>query len=301
MELINSGAVQTDPMQLFADWCGLINRGHSITPVGSSDSHDVTRFIVGQGRTYIRCEDTDVGNLDIEAATKAFVDGRVRVSYGLMATLQVNDRYEPGDLVTLEDGLAELKLTAQVHAPSWGSPKSVTLYMNGWPRFSANVLRQDDATDPAAVTTLQWRIPLAELSHDVWFAVVAKGDGVNGPFWPTAKPYQSDSIDFTPYTFASTGPLRVDIDGDHEFTSAYQYAQQIVDQCGGRVPMAIERLDSCDRAIATQVASILLANDENQAAFSAATESASEPIRAALVEYQRARQQSIIAGLEQIE
>ena len=48
MELINSGAVQTDPMELFRDWCGLINHGMKVTPVGSSDSHDVTRYIVGQ-------------------------------------------------------------------------------------------------------------------------------------------------------------------------------------------------------------------------------------------------------------
>ena len=42
MELINSGAVQTDPMELFLDWCGLINHGLNVTPVGCSDSHDVS-------------------------------------------------------------------------------------------------------------------------------------------------------------------------------------------------------------------------------------------------------------------
>jgi len=39
-----------------------------VTPVGSSDSHDVARYIVGQGRTYIRCDDRDVAHLDLEAA-----------------------------------------------------------------------------------------------------------------------------------------------------------------------------------------------------------------------------------------
>ena len=87
MELINSGAVQTDPLQLFGDWCGLLNRGLSVTPVGSSDSHDVSRFIVGQGRTYIRCDDSDVAHIDVDSATKAFVQGKVLVSYGLLAKL----------------------------------------------------------------------------------------------------------------------------------------------------------------------------------------------------------------------
>ncbi len=52
MEVINSGATQTDGGQLLRDWMALLNRGHHITPVGSSDSHDSSRYIVGQGRTY---------------------------------------------------------------------------------------------------------------------------------------------------------------------------------------------------------------------------------------------------------
>ena len=41
MELINSGAVQTDPMELFLDWYGLINHGlmsppwDAVTPMTS--------------------------------------------------------------------------------------------------------------------------------------------------------------------------------------------------------------------------------------------------------------------------
>ncbi|MEZ6059365.1 MAG: hypothetical protein R3C19_03280 [Planctomycetaceae bacterium] len=52
MEVINSGATQTDVMQLFHDWMSLLNRGASVTPIGASDSHDVGRHFVGQGRTY---------------------------------------------------------------------------------------------------------------------------------------------------------------------------------------------------------------------------------------------------------
>src|SRR5262249_36372763 len=55
VEVVNSGAQQTDGMRLYRDWFGLLNRGILLTPVGASDSHDVSRFIVGQGRTYIRC------------------------------------------------------------------------------------------------------------------------------------------------------------------------------------------------------------------------------------------------------
>ena len=36
MELVNSGAQQTDMMRLYRDWFGLLNRGIVLTPVGAS-------------------------------------------------------------------------------------------------------------------------------------------------------------------------------------------------------------------------------------------------------------------------
>src|SRR5207249_536703 len=35
MEVVNSGAQQTDMMRLYRDWFGLLNRGLSVTPVGA--------------------------------------------------------------------------------------------------------------------------------------------------------------------------------------------------------------------------------------------------------------------------
>src|SRR5207302_6218465 len=54
MEVINSGAQQSDVLRPCHDWFGLLNRGIVLTPVGASDSHDVSRFIVGQARTCSR-------------------------------------------------------------------------------------------------------------------------------------------------------------------------------------------------------------------------------------------------------
>src|SRR6185437_1550551 len=52
MEVVNSGAQQTDVMRPYHDWFAALNRGIFLTPAGASDSHDVSRFIVGQARTY---------------------------------------------------------------------------------------------------------------------------------------------------------------------------------------------------------------------------------------------------------
>jgi hypothetical protein len=57
MEVVNSGAVQTDALGLVEDWMGLLNRGLPVVPVGASDSHDVARFFVGQARTYVAAAD----------------------------------------------------------------------------------------------------------------------------------------------------------------------------------------------------------------------------------------------------
>src|SRR5688572_16615539 len=80
IEVVNSGAQQTDILAPYRGWFALLNHGTMLTPVGSSDSHDVARFIVGQGRTYIRCRDDSPGGIDIGKAVAAFIEGRVLVS-----------------------------------------------------------------------------------------------------------------------------------------------------------------------------------------------------------------------------
>jgi len=53
-----------------------LNHGYRITAVGSSDGHDVSRYIVGQGRTYIVCPDEDPAHIDVAAACSNLLAGR---------------------------------------------------------------------------------------------------------------------------------------------------------------------------------------------------------------------------------
>jgi len=73
MEVVNSGVTQTNIMQLFLDWMGLLNANYKIMPVGCSDSHDVGRHFVGQGRTYTCCDGRDPGNIDVIGAADALI------------------------------------------------------------------------------------------------------------------------------------------------------------------------------------------------------------------------------------
>ena len=255
MELINSGAVQTDAMELFRDWCGLINRGRKITPVGSSDSHDVSRYIVGQGRTYIRCPDQDPANIDVAAALEALVRGSVIVSYGLMANVSV-DQHGPGDMVRC--GQRPVQVNVQLRGPSWARCSQVELFVNGYKMFAKQVDRKQAAA--GVLGEVSWTIPEQQLPHDAWLTVVARGPGIRQPFWPTAQPYQPDSPSFQPYTFSCTGPLMLDVDDDGKFSSPQDYAHEILQTAAGQLDKVLEATAAHDRAVAIQVASMLTAS-----------------------------------------
>src|SRR5262249_54319103 len=126
MEVINSGATQTDPLRLVHDWMALLNRGYNVTPVGRSHSPDGSRYIVGQGRTYIRCDDRDVASIDVAAAVENSLAGRVLVSYGLLLEATVSGKYGAGDLAQLTGD--ELQVDLRVLAPSWIEANRVQLY-----------------------------------------------------------------------------------------------------------------------------------------------------------------------------
>src|SRR5439155_9710595 len=79
LEVVNSSALQTDLMLTFHDWFALLNYGYRVTAVGSSDCHDVSRYIVGQGRSYVLCNDSNPGKIDAEDACRSFLAGRVLV------------------------------------------------------------------------------------------------------------------------------------------------------------------------------------------------------------------------------
>jgi hypothetical protein len=281
MEVINSGATQTDPTQLLHDWMALLNRGHHVTPVGSSDSHDVSRFIVGQGRTYIRADDRDPSQIDVDAAVGNFLQGRVLVSYGLLAELMVNDKYTSGDAAQLAGD--ELNARIRVRGPHWTTAERVQLYANG--QLVREEVIQPNARDESSGGLLwegNWKI--LRPKHDVYLVAIALGKGVDGPYWATAKPYQPTSPDFQPTTLAASGAVRIDADGDGRFSCAREYAERALLKSGGDVQKLITDLTAYDAAVAAQAMSLYQAsggqwNDELQTAAAAAPPAVAAGIR----------------------
>lgn len=255
MEIVNSGALQTDVMQLVHDWFGLLNSGLRITPVGSSDSHDVARHFVGQGRTYIRAADDDPAAIDVAEACESFVAGRVVVSLGLFVEVTIDEHYTVGALVPPGEQVA---VRVRVLGPPWTRADQVRLFANGLEIRRATIDATGGRVLPEGVLWDEvWTIERP--SHDVFLAATATGPGVAGLYWPIAKAYQPTSPDWTPYVFSLSGPVWLDADDSGTFEPAAEYARRRVAAANGDLARLIALLARDDEAVAVQAARLLQA------------------------------------------
>ena len=210
VELINSGALRTDLMQVFHDWFALLNYGYKIVGVGASDSHDVSRFIVGQGRTYIMCDDKDPGRVSVNETLASLKKGRALISLGLITRLKVEDRFDVGDLAT---GIGQqMKVSAQVSGPSWTTADQIELFANG-KRVAHHEI---EATTRVEKANVSWTLPKPK--GDFHLIAVATGPGVRSLHWAIPRPYQASSPKWNPRVLGATNPIWVDADGDGKFT-----------------------------------------------------------------------------------
>jgi hypothetical protein len=282
MEVINSGATQNDLLRLCHDWMGLLNRGRIVTPVGSSDSHDVARHFVGQGRTYIRTNDRDPGQINVGEAVKSFLQGRVMVSYGLLAELTVNDK-SSGELVSLPAGKS-VTASLRVLAPHWISANRVLLFANGQKIRDEAIGPETSEKQPTGVKgTMQWELDRPR--HDIHLVAIALGPGIRGSYWKTAKPYQPTSPDWEPQVIGCSGAVWLDADGDGRKTAAYDYAQRLFMEAKGEFPKLIASLADFDQSVASQAAHLYqtsggnLLSDESQRILASASDSTQEGVR----------------------
>lgn len=249
MEVLNSGSQQTDQRELLRDWFGMLNHGHVITPVGSSDSHDVSRYLVGQARTYVRCTDDHPGNIDLREAVRNFREGNVMVSFGLLAEIEVNDAYGPGEFVPAS---GQVKVRVTVSGPAWAAADSVALYANG------QKIREEKIEDRYAAGVKwsgTWNLALP--AHDVFLVTVATGPAPEKPFWPIAKPYQPVSPEWQPRILGLSGAVWVDADQNRMRNSARYYAERLLDEAGTDMDHLIRSLASFDQPVSVQAAALL--------------------------------------------
>jgi hypothetical protein len=250
MEVITSGAMQSDIHLLYRDWFALLNRGHRIAAIASSDTHDVNRFILGQGRTYVAAKDGNPAQLDLDEVWRSYQEGRLLVSLGLMTTLKVDDHFTVGDLAT-ELG-AQIKVEAVVSGPAWVKADRLELYANGLLIREQSIVDEYRAGEKARLT---WELP--KPTHDVHIVAIATGPGITEPFWEIPRPYQPSSKTLTPRVIGSTNPIWLDSDGDGKFASAFAIAQSLIKKHGSDPSALREALKKHDAAVVVQIESLL--------------------------------------------
>ena len=180
MELINSGAQQTDPMQLVHDWFALLRSGHKIAGIGSSDSHTVNFAIPGQGRTYLPVDDCDVGKIDVDAAIDLLLEGQGAVSFGLLSHLEIL-----GDSVSVS-----------VHGPSWTSVSEIVIYRNG---ESIRTIKPHGENQPGLKEKVVFSLKELQAKPGDFLCAVATGPGIAESWWRMMPPYQPDKPDYEPF------------------------------------------------------------------------------------------------------
>ncbi|MEE2643145.1 MAG: CehA/McbA family metallohydrolase [Planctomycetota bacterium] len=293
MEVINSAAQQTDPLELFRDWMAITNRGHRVLPMGSSDSHDVNAFIVGQGRTYIRCDDRNPGQIDTSRAIENLSRGQLLVSCGLLAKIRVNGKYGPGDLVPGSD-LYEVE--CEMSGPGWIPGNRLELYRNGWKVREAEV-PMEMAPSSGHSTRRVWKLKGGP--DDCFLTLLVCGPGIRHPGWPLAQPYQPTSPQWEPRVFGLTGAVYLDGNKDGRFQSAHEIARQLVaKKTGQTLETLVAQLASRDPAVAVQAASLwqrdhgnLLAGDQAET-----WRAGGESVRRGFTRYLEAWRKSEAAG-----
>jgi predicted metal-dependent phosphoesterase TrpH len=249
MEVINSGSQQSEFMNLYHDWFGMLNRGYFLAPIGSSDSHDVSCYTVGQGRTYVQSRVDDPVAIDIAEATKNVREGRVMVSLGLLTKIVVNEQYGPGDIVP---GSNKVNVALEVLGPGWTRVARVTLYSNGKKIREEKI---DQGSKAGIKWKGSWTINIPD--HDVFLVAIAEGPGEGMPYWPIAKPYQPSSPNWRPLVLGSTGAVWIDADRNGKRNSAHDYAVDVLNASDGDIDKIVKRLSSFDEAVAMQIAALL--------------------------------------------
>jgi hypothetical protein len=195
MEVMNSGSQQTDPRQLYNDWLKLMSRGVFLTAVGSSDSHDVSRFIVGQSRTYVSAD----GDL-----FKNMIGHKTAVSFGLLTQLDIENDTTQKSMVSGKTWRnKKIPVIIKVLHPSWIRPATISIYADGKRIYFEAVKNGDDKT------IFEKKIFIQRPARKTVFVAIAEGADPKVPWWPVAKPYQHTSPEINPIVLGISSPVTV--------------------------------------------------------------------------------------------
>ena len=212
IELENSMTPASDkevlPFFILKDWMALLNQGYRVTAVGASDSHSV-KGIVGQARSYVKSSTDNPSQIDLKEVIHSFKKGKVLVSKGIFADVNIFDSIGVGEMISLGQE-KEIEGTIIVRSPSWTTPKEAFIFLNGQKIWSQKI---NKVPGRPLDTKLSFRIPVPKI--DSYLFVYVLGEGVHAPYWKTVEPF----------TMAATNPIYIDVNGDNHYSSPKELAE----------------------------------------------------------------------------
>jgi hypothetical protein len=191
------------------DWYHLLDRGHRSIAVGNSDSHALQNNFAGYPRNLIYTGDDAAGSIEPSAVAAAIRSGRVVSTSGPMLKVSSGEQTQ-GDLISIDNGLVQLRI--EVQAASWIDCDRVEIVVNG------DTVQVIDLGERVGALREVHEVSLP-LEHDSWIVVLAEGDT---PLRGIVPPRLGREA----YPLAIANPLRVDTDGDGEWTAPFVTAAQ---------------------------------------------------------------------------
>jgi hypothetical protein len=245
MEVVNSGAMASDPLQLVRDWLGLLTRGETIAAIGASDTHTVDFVPIGQARTYIDVTAVPDWRNNFDGVTRQLAAGRNLVSYGLAIDLRQAGAVR----------LNSVPIDLTVWGPSWSAADHVAVYSNGarvWQR-KLGMIRK-----PGRKFSATMQIPIAD--NDTALVAVVTGPGVQEPFWEVRKPYQPTSDEWSPIVLGVSRAVWIDSDGSGSREAPLDHARRLIEKHGLETGALIRALSKYDKSVAMHVLNLLHAS-----------------------------------------
>lgn len=213
LEAVNGPYFYSSNYQSIQDWFHLMNRGYYYPLVGSSDSHTIAKGEPGYSRTYVFLGDEENQNFNPSSLIQKIKKGHSFVSNGPTISLKVNQKYLPGDFLTLPGGKVNIQL--EIRGASWVHVNRVRIVING---ERAVVFPVSGGNREPLKYSNQFSF---NLKKDSWLSAEVLG---NRSLYPVLQSFSFDGkMENAVLPYALTNPVFVDVDGNGTFDPPFSH------------------------------------------------------------------------------
>ena len=185
VEVFNSSDFEDNREDSVADWFSLLNFGHRVWAVGSSDSHHLRTSPVGYPRTCMAFGHDDPSALTPNAVRDALRSGASTISGGLTMTVAGPAGERPGETAAAPGGAATFTVT--VEAPSWINADTLETIVNGETVKIEPLLPLGAGPGKRFVNQVQVSVDAARPRS--WVVFHASGGADLAPLHPGSRPF----------------------------------------------------------------------------------------------------------------